>query len=44
MPTPNEIARQVKLETQQVQEGISKLHNDIQKLLLKSYLILHLLL
>nr|BAR25471.1 T7-like RNA polymerase [uncultured Mediterranean phage uvMED]BAR25521.1 T7-like RNA polymerase [uncultured Mediterranean phage uvMED] len=31
MPTPSQIARQIKLETQQVQEGIAKLHSDIEK-------------
>lgn len=31
MATPQQIERQIKLETQQVQEGIAKLHSDIRK-------------
>lgn len=37
MATPQQIERQIKLETQAVQDGIAKLHNDIEKAQEKSY-------
>jgi len=37
MPTPALIARQIKLETQQVEDGIAKLHADIKKAEARQY-------
>ena len=37
MATPDELKRQVELETKQVEEGIAQLHSDIQKAEDKQY-------